>query len=305
MQGKLTVAAIMPEGRIGLVEEDIPETAAGCVLLEVKSSLVSPGTELRGWRGLAQGETRRRLRRRPQALRLLQLRRRAGGGGRGGEAATGRPGRGHRRRLRQARHPRPGPPEPLRRPARQRDLRPGSLRDALGHGGAGAAPRRPRFRRALLRGRAGAAGPADGPSLPARRQLRHRLGYDRSEAGDSSRVGYRRAGTLRGGRRGGGDAGVHRREGPRFSRPGLRGRRHRGGGQAHPVHEDRPGRPRHGADRGGGRDEHRPSLHSVERRYTPVVQDRSRISRRGLGTGRGLSLRSSRAGQRRRTWSCA
>ena len=55
MQGKLTVAAIMPEGRIGLVEEDIPETAAGCVLLEVKSSLVSPGTELRGWRGLAQG----------------------------------------------------------------------------------------------------------------------------------------------------------------------------------------------------------------------------------------------------------
>ena len=58
MQGKLKVAAIMPEGRIGLVEEDIPETAAGCVLLEVKSSLVSPGTELRGWRGLAQGESR-------------------------------------------------------------------------------------------------------------------------------------------------------------------------------------------------------------------------------------------------------
>ena len=92
MQGKLTVAAIMPEGRIGLVEEDIPETAAGCVLLEVKSSLVSPGTELRGWRGLAQRENPRRDRRRPQALRLLQLRRRAGGGGRGEEAATGRPG---------------------------------------------------------------------------------------------------------------------------------------------------------------------------------------------------------------------
>ena len=56
MRGKLTVAAVMPNGRIGLVEEDIPEAAAGCMLLEVKSSLVSPGTELSGWRGLA-GET--------------------------------------------------------------------------------------------------------------------------------------------------------------------------------------------------------------------------------------------------------
>ena len=255
--------------------------------------------------GARPGRDPSRLRRRPQALRLLQLRRRAGGGERGEEAATGRPGRGHRRRLRQARHARPGPPEPVRRPARQRDLRPGSLRDALGHGGAGAAPRRPRFRRALLRGRAGAAGPADGPSLPAFWQLRHRLGHDRSEAGDSSRVGYRRAGTLRGGRRGGGDAGVHRREGPRFSRPGLRGRRHRGGGQAHPVHEDRPGRPRHGADRGGGRDEHRPSLHSVERRYTPVVQDRSPDITTRPGNGERAIPRSSRVGQRRRTWSCA
>ena len=251
MQGKLTVAAIMPEGRIGLVEEDIPETAAGCVLLEVKSSLVSPGTELRGWRGLAQGETRAGTGGGPRPFGysnsgvVLE----AGDGVR--EAATGRPGRGHRRRLRQARHPRPGPPEPVRCPAQQRDLRPGSLRDAFGHGGAGAAPRRPRFRRALLRGRAGAAGPADGPGLPARRQLRHRLGYDRAEAGDSGRVGHRRAGTLRRGRRGGGDAGVHRREGPRLSRPGFRGRRHRGGGQAHPVHEDRPGRARHGADRSG------------------------------------------------------
>ncbi len=53
MRGKLTVAAIMPDGRIGLVEEDIPETTDGCVLLEVKSSLVSPGTEVSGWRGLA------------------------------------------------------------------------------------------------------------------------------------------------------------------------------------------------------------------------------------------------------------
>ena len=48
----------MPNGRIGLVEEDIPEPAVGCVLLEVKSSLVSPGTELSGWRGLARGDSR-------------------------------------------------------------------------------------------------------------------------------------------------------------------------------------------------------------------------------------------------------
>ena len=58
MTGKLVVAAVMPDGRIGLVEEEIPQTAPGCVLLEVKSSLVSPGTELRGWRGLARGESR-------------------------------------------------------------------------------------------------------------------------------------------------------------------------------------------------------------------------------------------------------
>ena len=58
MPGKLTVAAVMPDGRIGLVEEDIPETTPGCVLLEVKSSLVSPGTEVSGWRGLARSYSR-------------------------------------------------------------------------------------------------------------------------------------------------------------------------------------------------------------------------------------------------------
>ncbi len=57
MRDKLTVAAIMPDGRIGLLEEDIPETTDGCVLLEVKSSLVSPGTEVSGWRGLARSYT--------------------------------------------------------------------------------------------------------------------------------------------------------------------------------------------------------------------------------------------------------
>jgi threonine dehydrogenase-like Zn-dependent dehydrogenase len=60
MQGKLTVAAIKSDGQIGLVEEEIPSTVAGCVLLEVKSSLVSPGTDVRGWRGLAERGAPRR-----------------------------------------------------------------------------------------------------------------------------------------------------------------------------------------------------------------------------------------------------
>ena len=58
MRGKLAVAAVMHDGRIGLVEEDTLDPAAGCVLLEVKSSLMSPGTELAGWRGLARGDSR-------------------------------------------------------------------------------------------------------------------------------------------------------------------------------------------------------------------------------------------------------
>ncbi|MBN1808807.1 MAG: hypothetical protein JW909_07030 [Planctomycetes bacterium] len=47
------VAAVMGNGHLGLVEEDVPKTAAGRVLVEVHASLVSPGTELGGWRGLA------------------------------------------------------------------------------------------------------------------------------------------------------------------------------------------------------------------------------------------------------------
>ena len=54
MSGKLIVAAIMGDGRIGLVEENVTPTTPGTVLLEVKSSLVSPGTELGGWRSLAE-----------------------------------------------------------------------------------------------------------------------------------------------------------------------------------------------------------------------------------------------------------
>ena len=57
MRGKLTVAAVMPDGRIGLVEEDIPDATPGCVLLEVKSSLVSPGSELCRDGAASPGET--------------------------------------------------------------------------------------------------------------------------------------------------------------------------------------------------------------------------------------------------------
>lgn len=56
MAGRRIVAAVMGDGRIGLIEEDIPDLRPGAVLVEVHSSLVSPGTELGGWRGL-----RRRL----------------------------------------------------------------------------------------------------------------------------------------------------------------------------------------------------------------------------------------------------
>jgi len=52
MTGRRIVAAVMGDGRIGLVEEDIPALRAGAVLVEVHNSLVSPGTELGGWRGL-------------------------------------------------------------------------------------------------------------------------------------------------------------------------------------------------------------------------------------------------------------
>ena len=52
MPEKRVVAAVMGDGSIGLVEEDVPELKPGAVLVEVKASLVSPGTELGGWRGL-------------------------------------------------------------------------------------------------------------------------------------------------------------------------------------------------------------------------------------------------------------
>ncbi len=54
MKGKRIVAALMGNGHIGLIEEDMPPLRPGAVLVEVHSSLVSPGTELGGWRGLQQ-----------------------------------------------------------------------------------------------------------------------------------------------------------------------------------------------------------------------------------------------------------
>mgnify|MGYP005836101663 CR=1 FL=1 len=52
MAEKRIVAAVMGNGRIGLVEQEVPPVAPGTVLVEVHASLVSPGTELGGWRAL-------------------------------------------------------------------------------------------------------------------------------------------------------------------------------------------------------------------------------------------------------------
>ncbi len=53
MAERRVVAAVMGNGTIGLVEEDVPPLQAGTVRVAVKASLVSPGTELGGWRELA------------------------------------------------------------------------------------------------------------------------------------------------------------------------------------------------------------------------------------------------------------
>jgi threonine dehydrogenase-like Zn-dependent dehydrogenase len=52
MAGKRIVAAKIGNGTLGLVEEDIPPVVPGGVLVEVKASLVSPGSEVGGWRNL-------------------------------------------------------------------------------------------------------------------------------------------------------------------------------------------------------------------------------------------------------------
>jgi polar amino acid transport system substrate-binding protein len=53
MKGKRRVAAHTGDGHICLLEEDIPPVGPGAVLVEVHASLVSPGTELNGWRALS------------------------------------------------------------------------------------------------------------------------------------------------------------------------------------------------------------------------------------------------------------
>lgn len=53
MSDKRIVAARMGDGRIGLVEQDVPEVGPGTVRVQVHASLVSPGTELGGWHALA------------------------------------------------------------------------------------------------------------------------------------------------------------------------------------------------------------------------------------------------------------
>ena len=51
---KRIVAALLGNGHIGLIEEVIPAVKPGTVLVEVHSSLISPGTELGGWHQLRQ-----------------------------------------------------------------------------------------------------------------------------------------------------------------------------------------------------------------------------------------------------------
>jgi len=50
MRQKRIVATRIGDGHIGLIEEYIPKVRPGTVLVEVHNSLISPGTELSGWR---------------------------------------------------------------------------------------------------------------------------------------------------------------------------------------------------------------------------------------------------------------
>ncbi|MHC4983195.1 MAG: zinc-dependent alcohol dehydrogenase [Planctomycetota bacterium] len=52
MKKKRLVAALTSDGRIIAIEQETPPVRPGTVLVEVHNSLVSPGTELGGWRGL-------------------------------------------------------------------------------------------------------------------------------------------------------------------------------------------------------------------------------------------------------------
>ncbi|OGV74585.1 MAG: hypothetical protein A3K19_05755 [Lentisphaerae bacterium RIFOXYB12_FULL_65_16] len=50
---KRLVAGVCGDGHIRTIEENAPELRKGCVAIDVQASLVSPGTELGGWRNLA------------------------------------------------------------------------------------------------------------------------------------------------------------------------------------------------------------------------------------------------------------
>ena len=54
MADKRKIAAVTGDGRIIVIEQDIPPVRAGTVLVEVHSSLISPGTELKGWRAFSE-----------------------------------------------------------------------------------------------------------------------------------------------------------------------------------------------------------------------------------------------------------
>ena len=50
---KRRIATVGGDGVIRLEEQDLPVAVEGTVLVEVHASLVSPGSELGGWRGLS------------------------------------------------------------------------------------------------------------------------------------------------------------------------------------------------------------------------------------------------------------
>lgn len=52
------VAAVCGDGHLRVVEQDLPELRPGAVALDVRASLISPGTELGGWRALAEKRSR-------------------------------------------------------------------------------------------------------------------------------------------------------------------------------------------------------------------------------------------------------
>ena len=58
MNSKRIVAAVTGDGRITLIEQDVPPVRAGTVLVEVRRSLISTGTELGGWRAFARRSQR-------------------------------------------------------------------------------------------------------------------------------------------------------------------------------------------------------------------------------------------------------